>query len=253
MRLKIREWIGLIILTTASALTNAQALSGPPLRVAVSHFLPPYVSQSASKDLTGFDIIFMNKICELIHRRCVYITMETNRVLPAIAAGKADLGIGTLKITLSGYKMVNFSIPYMLSQSRFIGSKKLANVPFNLHAFNGKKIGVGEGGLFGTQVRAMKNFKPKIVKFKYNADMIEALSSGAIDIAIVDNPTAIYWQNHSSGEIIALGKPFNYGFGLGIAVNQAYPELIPKINQAIETYQTTSAFKQLYQMYFSGS
>lgn len=238
------------IITLTLPIQAQSQLKELPLRVAVSRFLPPYIFEGANKEMTGFDIIFMNQICKRIQRKCIFITMETNNVLPAIAADQADLGIGTLKITLEGYKLVNFSIPYMPNQSRFLGKKQLAATPFNLLAFNEKKIGVGEGGLFSTQLHLMKQFKPIIVKFKHNTDMIEALTNGEIDLAIVDNPTAIYWQNHSSDQLQALGIPFEFGYGLAVAVNQKFPELIPLINHAIVTYQETAQFKELYQMYF---
>lgn len=224
-----------------------------PLRVAVSQFLPPFVIQGANHELSGYDITLMNYICKTLNRKCTYKPMANNDILMSVANNTVDVGIGALTITLERYKLVNFSIPYLLSESRFITNKKLAAVPFSLPILSNKTIGVEEGTLFGRQLLQMLQIKnPNIVLFHDVTQIISALNDGSIDAALVDNSTALYWQNHSSGALYAVGKPYLFGFGLGIAVNQNNTVLTQAINLVILQYQQTNEFKQMYNMYFGG-
>ena len=119
--------------------------------------------------------------------------------------------------------------------------------------YTNKKIGVTSGSSFAKGLAQIPGMSKKIITFNHSNEMISALNNGSIDFVVMDNATTIYWQNHSSGKLIAVGKPFLLGFGLGIAVNQDNDKLATTINQAILTYESTPEFKQLNDMYFDNS
>lgn len=223
----------------------------PPLKIAVPHFYPPFILEGVNHSVTGFDILFMTRICTKIHRSCNFIPMNTVDILPAVANKKVDLGLGALTITLERYQLVNFSIPYLLSQSRFLGKSLPNNYHFQLDEFNHKTIGITSGSSFAKQLALMHNLDEKIVMFSDINELVGALNENNIDLALMDNATALYWQNHSSNTLEALGKPFNYGFGIGIAIHRDNVALTKVIDLAILIEQNTLTFKQLYNMYFS--
>lgn len=222
-----------------------------PIRIAVSHFLPPFVFEGANKELSGFDISLMGYICQEMERTCVFIPMKSTQVLSAVANHDADVGIGAITITLDRYKLVGFSIPYMLSESRFLGTKSMTVMPFTEESLSNKTIGVQEGSVIETQLKRYPNFKKiKIIRFADGDKLVAALSDGSIDLALVYNATAMYWQNHSAGALYALGLSFSFGYGIGISVNRDDVELTQAINKAILRYQKTAAFNDLYTSYF---
>lgn len=222
-----------------------------PLRVGITHFLPPYVIEGAHHELSGFDVLIIQQICHIIKRRCQFVPMNLAEIIPAVAAHKVDVGMGALTITLERFRWVNFSVPYLLSEARFLGKKNLTTQKFDTEFLQKKSIGVDEGSLYRQQLEQM-HLNATIVNFKDDNSIIAALNDDKIDLALVDNPTAIYWQNHSANQLATLGKPFTVGLGLGIAISRDDIALTQLINKAILQYQKTPAFKQLYRIYFGG-
>ena len=219
----------------------------PALRIAVPHFTPPYVMQGYKNNVTGFDIVMLTRICDYMRVKCKFVPMSTDDLLQAVADQQADLAVGALAITLAGYQKVNFSMPYLLSNVRFLGlSAQQKWSP----TYKNAKIGVTAGGEFPAELTPMANMPKKIISFQHSTQMIDALNKGNIDLALMDNATTIYWQNHSSGKFIAVGKQFSLGFGLGIAVNLDNVALVKAVNAAILKYESTPEFKELYSMYF---
>lgn len=222
--------------------------AGPTLVVAVDNFSPPFVLRGANSQLYGFDIAMMENICQRIHRTCKYKPMPFNRLLDAVQQGQAEIAVGSIIITPERMTKVNFSIPYLLSESRFLGRTELAKQPFQIALLNDRKIGVESGTVFPDVLSSLIS-KPQMTLYDNLDDVIVALHDGDIELALMDAPTALYWQSQSSGTLTALGKPFSYGFGLGIAVNRNSPDLLNKINRAISDYEKSTAFKGDYQKY----
>ncbi|WP_203455021.1 transporter substrate-binding domain-containing protein [Legionella sp. MW5194] len=222
--------------------------AGPPLVVAVDNFSPPFVLRGANSQLYGFDIAMMENICQRINRTCQYKPMPFNRLLDAVESGQAEAAVGSIIITSERLTQVNFSIPYLISESRFLGRTELAKEPFQLALFKNRKIGVEEGTVF-PDVLASLISNPQIALYDNLDDVIVALHDGDIELALMDAPTALYWQSQSSGTLTALGKPFAYGFGLGVAVNRNNAVLLNEINRAITDYAASEAFKSNYQKY----
>ena len=81
--------------------------------------------------------------------------------------------------------------------------------------------------------------------------MIEALIKGSVDLILVDQPTAMYWQQQASDKLIALGHPITYGYGYGIAVSPAEPVLLKAINQALIQYKTSKEYQNNKFMYLN--
>jgi polar amino acid transport system substrate-binding protein len=221
-----------------------------PLRIAVPHFLPPFVIEGANHKLSGFDITLMTHLCEDLHRQCIFIPMATDEIIPAITRNEVDLGIGSLTITLDRYNYVGFTIPYMLSESRFLGKKFIDAKKFDLNQFKNKNIGVQRGTIHEQELRILGFKENNVTSFISINSVIDALNNDEINLAMVSNPVAIYWENYSAGTLHPVGKPLNYGLGIGIAATKNNGLLVKELNDAILLFQQTDVYHQLYQMYF---
>lgn len=244
--MKILSFVFAVILLIPKAFA-AEA----PLIIAVNNYAPPFVLQSANNYLFGFDISMMNYICKTLQRTCQYKPMAFGQILLAVQNKQADMAMGSIIITAERAKIVNFSQPYLQSMARFMGRKELADTPFGVTMLVNKKIGVAANTVYPQVAIASGATPGDIIEYPDLESVIEALQNGDIDIALMDNPTAEYWDIHSSGSLIVLGKPFNYGFGLGIAVNKGDPVLLQQINQALVQYHQSEAYKTDTTNYFS--
>ncbi|VEG92435.1 transporter substrate-binding domain-containing protein [Legionella spiritensis] len=224
---------------------------GPPLLVAVDQSAPPFDMRGAHSQLYGFDISMMEYICREIKRTCQYQAMPFGQLLPTVQSGKAEVAIGSIIITPERAQMVNFSNPYLNSESRFISNAHAAQNNFTLSMLNNRKIGVEQDTVFPDIINSLALTNPKVITYSKLETLIEDLYHGEIDFALMDNPTALYWQSQSSGIIKPVGKPFSFGFGLGIAVRPGNTQLLQQINNALARFEKSPDFKRAYEQYLA--
>ncbi|RUR15319.1 transporter substrate-binding domain-containing protein [Legionella sp. km535] len=207
--------------------------------------------QGAHNQFYGYDISMMEYVCKTLKRSCQFIPIRFNKILDAVNTKKVDVATSSIAITAERAAMVNFSLPYLLSQARFIGPKKLANRSFGLKLLNGKKIGITEGSIFPNVIKKM-GVKSSIITSYTNLNyLIDDLYKGKIDFGLLDEPSALYWQAQSANKLAVLGQSFSYGFGLGIAVNRDNLILLQAINNALLKYQESDDFKKNYHTYLT--
>jgi len=221
----------------------------PPLRVAIESFEPPFIMLGANRQYFGFDISIIEAICKSLDRNCEYKVMRFDEILSAVEQDNADVGISAITITIPRLRQVNFSLPYLLSRSRFIGKADMANQPFTMLLLNNKRIGVESGSVFTNQINDMGIQNPTVTNYANTHEMIDALNSDEIDLALMDNHSVVFWATHSSGILKVLGEPFKFGYGLGIAVNRQNDTLLRQINQALVRYQNSKEYKKTFGKY----
>lgn len=223
---------------------------GEPLVVAVDNFAPPFVFRSGNNTFYGFDVDMMQHLCKIMNRTCQFTPLPFRQLIAAVENNDYSLAIGSITITPDRAQRVNFTIPYLTSQSRFIGRKDMANQPFTLALLANKTIGVESGTIFPQVIQSIGINNVTIKLFNSPELVIEALLNEDVDLAVLENATATYWSMQSSGVLQLVGKPYSYGFGFGIAVNKNNMLLLQELNNAIKQYQAGSNFKINYDRYF---
>lgn len=229
------------------------ASDNPPLRIAISHFSPPFVFQNSNHDLSGFDIDLMLHICKKLNRSCEFIPMRSSQVLTAIKNNQADMGLGGIDIGTNNYQNIRYSIPYMLSEYRFLGNKPIPNNKITLQILEQKVIGVKINSLAEKSLEQYTALNQiKLVKYYDTNKMISDLFNNKIDFAFVHSATANYWKNNSAGKLYIDSNPINVGIGIGIPINSNNLVLVESINNIINNYTNSQDYKQLYNIYFAG-
>ncbi|WP_026069385.1 transporter substrate-binding domain-containing protein [Legionella tunisiensis] len=61
-------------------------------------------------------------------------------MIESVQSKKADLALGSIIITVKRLQKVNFSLPYLVSQARFLGPQKMAEQSFNIDLLDNKKL-----------------------------------------------------------------------------------------------------------------
>lgn len=226
--------------------------AGEPIKIGVSSFDPPFIMQGANKRMYGFDIDSMTYLCKAMNRTCEFRFMDFDELIPAVSNKQIDVAISSITITPERAQQVDFSIPYLLSYSRFLSNQVLnPTQSFSLDMLRGKTIGIDTGTIFEQQLTQMGVKDPVIRQYESIEDSLEALRNGEVDYLLLDNPAAIYWAANSAGVFRTLGEPYMYGLGLGIAVNNTEKQLLTDINAAILQYQASSDYKNNYKEYLS--
>lgn len=218
-----------------------------PLVVGVANYSPPFVTLGANNQIYGFDIDMMNNLCAILKRTCQFKVMRFDQLLPAVENNMIDAAVSSITITPERAKLVHFTLPYLLSYSRFL-AKAPQTQAFSLALLNNKTIGIESGSIFKNQIIAMGIQNPKVEEFSTSQDMLEQLESGQVDFLLLDSPETLFWEANSAGALIKVGPAYMYGFGLGIA---AKSELITPLNKALVQYQSSPAYKANFTRYVS--
>jgi polar amino acid transport system substrate-binding protein len=240
-----------LLLTFLISISTLYAQS-EPLTIGTTNFNPPFVMRTANNELFGFDIDMMIQICKIMDRKCNFEILRFEELLPAVASRRIDMAVGSITITAERSNIVAFSLPYLLSYSRFLTLHSTADkTPFGLETLNNKRFGIASKTVFSAQIKDMGIANPTIVEFDKYEGMLEALRDNSIDFILMDSPSAVYWAANSGNSFKTFGNAFMYGYGFGIAVNRENSALLSQLNQALLKYQNSDTYKQAYQKYLS--
>ena len=229
-----------------SMLTHAE--ERPELRVAVKAFAPPFVTQQSPTQFYGFDIAMMNYVCAKLQRRCEFIPMVAENYADLLNRDLADIAIGALVIMPQRPKNITFSTPYLTSKAEYLASPELSKQPQAQINFNEKRIGVVRNSAYYFYLKKNLKTMSKVIQYDSDNQVMAALEEQRIDIALVNKLVAEYW-NQASPQISALGEPFEFGFGLGIAMPMNDKKQLTDINNALFDYQSSPNFKRDYDIY----
>ena len=222
--------------------------AGEPLIVGVQNFNPPYVIRGSADDVYGFDVDTMNYICKIINRSCQYRLMRFSELLDAVVTKKIDVAISTITITPARAELVNFSLPYLIGVSRFLGNRNTFNQPFSLNALNNQSVGILKGSIGLEQLKGM-GVSPRTQEFESFDLMLESLARKNVDFIFLDSANANFWAANSAGRLAVQGPAYAYGFGYGIATNKSDGALLAQINEALLQYQNSEQFTINYNKY----
>lgn len=236
------------------SVTSSAFAKNPPLRVAIPQLSPPFVMQSGNQQFYGFDIATIEYVCRALDRPCEYLPMQQDALIPALRAGRADVAVGAIIITLKRSRLVRFSLPYLVSKAQFMTTdESKIPTPFKLQSLNGKRIGVLRNSAYEHIAQIMKIDNPSIITFENDSDMVQSLRASTLDVALFSALKLEYWQGRSQNILKPVGRAFPVGFGFAIAINPNETTLINKINLAIVSYRESYDFKQNYTLYFPES
>lgn len=225
---------------------------GEVLKVGIVGYNPPFAVQGANGEIFGYDVDMMNYLCKAMQRTCVFEVLKKKKLLPYVAQKKIDVAVD-FTITSARLQIVNFSLPYLVSNLRFITNKQTElSKPFSLQALKNKKIGILEGSLFSDPKYEMKFKDSTIIEYDNMPHLLEDLRNKRIDFVLIHEPIANYWTANTQGEFIKEGPSFMVGYGIGIAVSKDNNALLGELNKAMLQYQDSPEYKTIYERYLSG-
>lgn len=222
-----------------------------PLKIGTETFSPPFVTIGAGGHAYGFDADMMQMLCHSMKKTCQFKPMPFNKLIGSTARGEVDMAVSAIGITVERLRAVNFSAPYLIIYHRFLTRTDLAIPPFDLSALDNKRIAYEEGTILDERIKTLSIKNPRLRGYKHIDDEIVALSNEEVDFVILDNPTALYWENNASGEFKTFGDPLPSGVPLGIAVNPQNPELLAAVNFALNEFLNNGGFHATYNKYLA--
>lgn len=128
------------------------------------------------------------------------------------------------------------------------GTSSVENTVHSIADLSGKKIGVQLKTTGDTYASDIEN--AEVVRFNRGGDAVAALKKGVVDAVIIDDAPAEIFIEQIDG-LHLLDEPFaNEEYG--IAVSKEKPELLEKINAALENLQADGTLDEIKEAWIMG-
>lgn len=236
----MKKWLlGFMVFCLALVFGGGLALAKDKIVVASDIPWPPFEMVTSNGQFFGFDLDVMRAVAVLSNYDVKIQNLAFDSIIPAIKAGKVNIGASGFTITKKRAKTINFSNPYYLSnQAVVIRKDSKLNIVTALNGMGSAKAVGAQNGTTGF-AWIKDNLQKKGIKIArkgyetYPLAVID-LVNGRIDAVIQDQPA-------SRASLVAFPKKLTIAgiintyeyFGFVVAKNDP-KGLLPKINSAIE-------------------
>lgn len=90
------------------------------IRVGTETGFEPYIGRDKQGELFGFDKDLMDSVCHEISSECVWTDMAFVDLIPALVDNEVDIVIGGFSVTPERLRSIDFSVPYLYSNSGMV-------------------------------------------------------------------------------------------------------------------------------------
>jgi ABC-type amino acid transport substrate-binding protein len=169
---------------TASADMLDDIISSGTLRCAVVLDFPPMGMRDDANNPIGFDVDYCNDLAAALGVEAEIVETAFPERIPALMAGRVDVGVASTSDTLERAKTVGFSIPYYAFENAVVGNEAVGMTTWE--DMRGKTVGATAGTYEAIWVEAKikewgeGQFRP----YQTQADVFLALSQGQIDATV---------------------------------------------------------------------
>ncbi|MBX3568724.1 MAG: transporter substrate-binding domain-containing protein [Rhizobiaceae bacterium] len=238
----------------AAALGSAQA---EQVKIGFSpEAYPPFWSQEASGEWSGWEVEIINAICAAEKLDCVLTPIPWDGLIPALTTKKIDAIMNSMSITDERQKEIDFSDKYYNTPTAVIGPKD--------QTFDATPEGL-KGKILGVQVStvhaayAKKHFggsASEIKEYQTQDEANQDLVAGRIDATQADSIALDAFLKSDQGKACCDLKGYVapdlevLGPGVGAGVRKGDTELAGKINAAIKGIRANGKYAEITKKYF---
>lgn len=224
------------------------------LQVAITATAQGFSVPEANGGLAGFNVEIINEACRRMERKCQLTEMAFRDVLPAVAAGRVDIGVANTLKTPEREKQVLFTIPYWRSTSSFVG-KSGQPLPDLTALLTGRRVCAIAGARQEGFLRGLPGANEKaVVPRPSNRDTLLALRDGECDFAFVPTMQALPFLQAPEGAGFAFrGLPLiekGLGGDVHMVVTPGNTDLLKALDAALAGLIRDGAHERISRRYF---
>lgn len=223
------------------------------IRFGTSGTVVPMNYYGENNQLIGFDIELMQRFALFANADFTIETMGFNSLVASLQADRLDIVISDLNITEERKEIIDFSNPYLISETAIIVQadrlpKESAYA--SLDELNGETLGVPAGASYVPLVRE-KFPDSKIIELNSPYECTEALKNGRISAYIVDEPMANSQIKETTG-LISISEYITEDY-YGFMLNKKNKALCSEIDTVIEKFRNDGTLDRLEKKWITGS
>lgn len=221
-----------------------QTASGDVLIMGTNAEFPPYEFYEG-QDVVGIDVEIAKAVAESMGKELSVEDMAFDSIIPAISAGKVDIGAAGMTVTEERQASVDFTDTYVKA-SQVIMIKADNTEIAGADDVEGKVIGVQlgtTGDLYASDVT------DSVERYNKGFEAVQALSQGKIDAVIIDDQVAKALAADNE-DVKVLDEPFTEE-EYAIAVKKGNTELVEQINEALAELKESGKLQEIVDKYIT--
>ena len=249
----MKKIISLVLILALSAFVFAACTEKEDnvLTMATNAEFPPY-EYYEGEEVIGIDAEIATAIAEKLGMELEIVDTAFDSIIPAIKAGKYDMGMAGMTVTDERLEEVRFSTSYATGVQVVIVNKYSAITTVDdLFGDANYTIGVQTGttgDLYSTWDIEDEGLGT-VSRFNKGADAVEALKIGKVDCVIIDNEPAKAFVAESDNLVILDTAYAEEQYAIAVAKDNT--ELLDKINEALAALTEDGTIKKIVDKYIS--
>lgn len=226
-----------------------------PLRMGVEGAYPPFNFVDAAGKVQGFDVDIGEALCAHLARKCEWMVVPWDGLIPALQAGKFDVLMSSMTITPERRRQILFTRPYYFSYGMMIANQG-SGLAFTAEGLKGHAVGVQAATTHEAWLRDRFGAAIELHGYPSSDDMFLDFQNGRLDAVFAEAPAMVPWMEANGGvgayeQIGGNVTDPRLGTEIGIAVRKDDTRLVGELNDALDTIIAESTFANIAKRYFS--
>lgn len=243
----------LVAVMTLGAITlasfSAQARDLPEIQngvfqVANSGAYPPFSYVDTSGNLVGFDVDIANALADRMGVEVNIQTSPWNGIVAALAGGRFDACICSMSVTEERERAVDFTDSYY-SSGLSIWVQEGTDDVASIDDFEGKAVGSTLGETGNQWATENGEGKWRNQTFQGLPDMLNALTTGRIDVMIADDIPVYVALNEQELAIKQVDVGELPSWPAAVAIQKNKPQLREALNSALAEIKADGTYQEI--------
>ena len=203
----------------------------------------PYVFRDPRQPerIIGFEVDLMEAISSKLGLKARFVQNQWDGLIPGLERGDYDVAVNGIEITEDRRERVAFSTPYFHTFEQLTVRKESESIQ-SLSNLSGKIAGTLK---YSLAERLLKEKSEAEVRgYDSQTTLYEDLAYGRLDLVLLDHPIAVFYGDPDP-RLKAVGPPLGE-LAYGIAVRKNNPELLVRINRALEELKSEGILRDIY-------
>lgn len=230
-------------------------LGGQTIIVGSDTTYPPFETVNDAGEIVGFDVDVVNAICERVNCQPEFQTYAWDGLVAAIGAGTFqdfDMIASGVTITDERDQTADFSDPYILVQQAI--ATTVENEALTAEDFTSEDSDLLLGSQLGTtnyNLALELVGEERTVSYDDFNSAVQALLQGDVDGVILDDITAVEFENQYAGDLVVNIRGLSDGEPLGFVFEEG-DELIDAFNAGLAAIQADGTLDEIRAEYNLG-
>jgi polar amino acid transport system substrate-binding protein len=216
---------------------------------------PPFNFTGTSGQLEGFNVDMARAVCAELAVPCLIQARRWDTIVAALEAGQGDVIAASLAPTPEARARLLFTEPYFRTPARFVARRGTMPATLTPASLDGKTVAV-VGGTAHEAFLSRLFPKARLVAKPGEAEALESLRKGEVDLAFGDGVGIAFWLNGTASETCCafVGGPYLetafFGEGIGMVLRPTDQRLKGAIDFALFRLWEKGTYADLVRRWF---